>query len=262
MEIICRKDAGGLLLFITYRAISKMGKNLNLPQLYNNNLPITAWAEADRPREKLLRQGKKNLSDAELLAILLGSGSRSQSAVGLAQSILSDLKHNLLTLGRCNMLELKKFPGIGDAKAITILAALELGRRMQFANLQDRPQIKCSLDAYQIVAPMVADLKQEEFWIILLNRASKVLDTIRVSQGGTAGTVVDAKIVFLRALEGEASSIILCHNHPSGTLFPSQPDKDLTNKLVQAGKTIDIMVLDHLIITEQGYYSFADEGLL
>lgn len=239
-----------------------MEKNISLPRLYNNNLPITAWAEADRPREKLLRQGKKSLSDAELLAILLGSGSRSQSAVSLAQSILSDLQQNLHTLGRCNLLELKKFPGIGDAKAITIMAALELGRRLQYADMEKIQQIKCSLDAFQIMAPIVADLKQEEFWIILLNRAAKVLDHVRVSQGGTAGTVVDAKVVFLRALEGEASSIILCHNHPSGTLSPSQPDKDLTKKLVQAGKTIDIMVLDHLIVTEKGYYSFADEGLL
>lgn len=239
-----------------------MEKSISLPRLYNNNLPITAWAEADRPREKLLRQGKKSLSDAELLAILLGSGSRTQSAVTLAQSILSDLQQNLHTLGRCNLLELKKYPGIGDAKAITIMAALELGRRLQYAHMEKVQQVKCSLDAFQIMAPMIADLKQEEFWIILLNRAAKVLDQVRVSQGGTAGTVVDAKLVFLRALEGEASSIILCHNHPSGTLSPSQPDKDLTKKLVQAGKTIDIMVLDHLIITEKGYYSFADEGLL
>lgn len=239
-----------------------MEKNTDVLQPYNNNLPITAWAEADRPREKLIRQGKKNLSDAELLAILLGSGNRSQSAVGLAQCILSDLEHNLHRLGRCNMLELKKFPGIGDAKAITVMAALELGRRMQFASQQQRPQIRCSLDAYQVIAPLIADLSQEEFWIILLNRASKVLDTARISLGGTAGTVVDAKVVFMRALQGEASSLVLCHNHPSGTLFPSQPDKDLTKKLVQAGKAIDIMVLDHLIITEQGYFSFADEGLL
>ncbi len=239
-----------------------MEKTTNLPRLYNNNLPITAWAEADRPREKLLRQGRKSLSDAELLAILLGSGSRSQTAVGLAQTILSDLQHDLHVLGRCTLIELKKFPGVGDAKAITILAALELGRRMQFAGFQERQQVKCSLDAYQIIAPMIADLDQEEFWIILLNRASRVLDRVRISQGGSAGTVVDPKLVFTKALSLKAASLVLCHNHPSGNLFPSQPDKNLTQKLVQAGKMIDVMVLDHLIIAEQGYYSFADEGLL
>ncbi|MBX2878051.1 MAG: DNA repair protein RadC [Saprospiraceae bacterium] len=239
-----------------------MEKTAKLPQPYNNNLPITAWAEADRPREKLLRQGRKSLSDAELLAILLGSGSRTQTAVGLAQTILSDLKHDLQILGRSTLIELKKFSGIGDAKAITILAALELGRRLQFSSFQERQQVKCSMDAYQILAPMIADLDQEEFWIILLNRASKVLDRVRISQGGTAGTVVDAKLVFTRALSLKASSVILCHNHPSGSLFPSQPDKNLTQKLLQAGKLIDIMVLDHLIIAEHGYYSFADEGLL
>ena len=239
-----------------------MEKTTNLPRPYNNNLPITAWAEADRPREKLLRQGRKSLTDAELLAILLGSGSRTQTAVGLAQTILSDLHHDLQVLGRSTLIELKRFSGIGDAKAITILAALELGRRLQFSSFQERQQVKCSLDAYQIIAPMIADLDQEEFWIIVLNRASKVLDRVRVSQGGTAGTVVDAKVVFTRALSLKASSIILCHNHPSGSLYPSQPDKNLTQKLVQAGTMIDIMVLDHLIVTEQGYYSFADEGLL
>lgn len=239
-----------------------MEKTANLPRLYNHNLPITAWAEADRPREKLLRQGRKSLSDAELLAILLGSGSRTQTAVSLAQTILSDLQHDLQVLGRCTLIELKKFPGIGDAKAITILAALELGRRLQFSSFQERQQVKCSLDAYQIIAPMIADLDQEEFWIILLNRASKVLDRVRISQGGSAGTVVDAKVVFTKALALKAASVILCHNHPSGSLFPSQPDKSLTQKLVQAGKMIDIMVLDHLIISEQGYYSFADEGIL
>lgn len=227
---------------------------------YVHKLSIKAWAEADRPREKLQRRGKKYLSDVELLAILLGSGSRIESAVGLAQRILSDLENDLNALGKCNLTDLKKFPGVGDAKAVTIMAALELGRRMQLTDIRERPQIKCSLDAFNVIAPILADLPHEEFWIILLNRASRVLDRVQVSQGGTSGTVVDAKVVFTKALEGRASSIILCHNHPSGSLFPSQADKGLTDKLIKAGKHIDVLVLDHLIISENGYYSFADEG--
>ncbi|MEZ5040586.1 MAG: DNA repair protein RadC [Saprospiraceae bacterium] len=232
----------------------------NTPKWYVQNLSIKAWAEADRPREKLQRHGKKQLSDVELLAILLGSGSRKLSAVALAQQILSDMKNDLNTLGKSSMAELKKFPGVGDAKAVTIMAAFELGRRLQLADISERPQVKCSLDAFNVIAPILADLPHEEFWLILLNRASKVLGRLRISQGGTAGTVVDAKVVFRTALENGASSIILCHNHPSGSLFPSQPDKDLTQKLIKAGKNIDVLVLDHLIISEQGYYSFADEG--
>lgn len=232
----------------------------NTPKFYTNHLSIKAWAEADRPREKLQRQGKKHLSDVELLAILLGSGGREMSAVGLAQQILSDVNNDLNTLGKSGMADLKKFSGVGDAKAITIMAAFELGRRLQLTDISERPQIKCSLDAFNVIAPLLIDLPHEEFWLILLNRASRVLGRIRISQGGTAGTVVDAKVVFKKSIENGATSIILCHNHPSGSLFPSQPDKDLTQKLIKAGKNIDVLVLDHLIISEQGYYSFADEG--
>jgi DNA repair protein RadC len=226
------------------------------------SLSIKSWAEEDRPREKLLQQGKPALSDAELLAILLGSGTREASAVAVAQKILNSVNHNLNDLGRRSIAELKTFKGIGEAKAITISAALELGRRRQLSRIAEKPQVACSRDAYDAIAPILVDLQHEEFWIISLNRANRVLGRSRVSAGGMSGTVVDAKIVFRKALHTEASSIVLCHNHPSGSLNPSQADLDLTKKLAKAGKAVDIPVLDHLIVSERGYYSFADEDKL
>lgn len=229
---------------------------------YQYNLSIKAWAEEDRPREKLRSKGKQSLSDAELLAILLGSGSRSESAVGLAKRILSGVDNSLNDLGKCSLAELMKYKGIGEAKAITIAAALELGRRRQLSQVRDRPQIRSSRDAFRAIAPLLVDLPHEEFWILLLNRANRVIGRDQISLGGVTGTVVDAKVLFRKAIDGLACSIILCHNHPSGNLQPSQADIDLTKKLTQAGATLDILVLDHLIITEKGYYSFADEGHL
>ncbi len=223
-------------------------------------LTIKAWAEADRPREKLMIRGKKALSDAELLAILIGSGTREESAVGLSQRILNSVENNLNELVKKTIKELMKFKGIGEAKAITIAAALELGRRTQHANIIDRPQIKSSRDAFNCIAPMLIDLSHEEFWILLLNRANRVMTRLRVSTGGITGTVVDAKMIFKKAIEGAAVSLILCHNHPSGNLQPSQADLTITKKLKQGGEMLDINVLDHLIISEKGYYSFADEG--
>lgn len=225
-------------------------------------LSIKAWAEEDRPREKLRLKGKQSLSDAELIAILLGSGSREETAVGLAKRILSDVQHNLNDLGKRSLGELLKYKGIGEAKAISITAALELGRRRQLSQVRERPQVRSSRDAFRAIAPLLVDLPHEEFWILLLNRANRVMGREKISLGGVAGTVVDAKVVFRKAIEGLASSIILCHNHPSGNLRPSQADIDLTKKLVQAGKTLDVVVLDHLIVTDEGYYSFADEGKL
>lgn len=227
-----------------------------------SNLAITAWAEEDRPREKLLTKGKHNLSDAELLGILLGSGSREQTAVGLAQTILRSTGNDLNELGKRSIAELMKFKGIGDAKAITIVAALELGRRRQLTDIKDKPKIVCSRDSYNTIAPILMDLPHEEFWILLLNQANRVIGRKQVSMGGTTGTVVDAKVVFKKAIEGQAVSIILSHNHPSGSLYPSQADLHLTQKLKSAGKVLDIKVLDHLIISERGYYSFADEGTM
>lgn len=226
-------------------------------------LNIKSWAEDDRPREKLMIKGKSNLSDAELIAILLGSGSREETAVGLAQRLLKEVDNNLHELGRKRISDLKKFKGIGEAKAISIIAALEIGRRRQLTTPIERPQIKGSSDAWNVIAPMIMDLNHEEFWILLLNRANRVISKERISSGGVAGTVVDAKIIFRRALEGgPASSIILAHNHPSGNLKPSQADIDITKKLRKAGESLDISVLDHLIISGNAYYSFADDGAL
>lgn len=227
-----------------------------------STLTIKNWAEEDRPREKLLLKGKASLTDAELIAIMIGSGSRAETAVGLSKRILQSVENNLNDLGRKSLTDLMQFKGIGEAKAISIVAALELGRRRQMSDFRERPQIKGSRDAYHVIAPRLMDLQHEEFWILVLNRANRVLQHINISTGGVSGTVVDAKVIFKKALEHTASSIILCHNHPSGNLRPSQADIDVTNKLKSAGKTLDIAVLDHLIVTDRGYYSFADEGMI
>src|SRR5690606_25007047 len=199
---------------------------------------IKSWAEDDRPREKMIRRGKQNLSDAELLAILIGSGSVKETAVGLSQRILKSVENNLNELGKLSLADLMRFKGIGEAKAITIAAALELGRRRQLTAYIDRPQILSSKDGFNCIAPMLADLDHEEFWIILLNRANKVISKERISAGGVSGTVVDSKLIFRKVLEtAPASAIILCHNHPSGQLRPSQADIDITQKIKRAGET-------------------------
>ena len=226
------------------------------------NLAITSWAVEDRPREKLLMKGKHNLSDAELLAILLGSGSTEQTAVGLAQDILRSTGNDLNKLGKQTIADFMKFKGIGEAKAITITASLELGRRRQLTDIKDKPQITCSRDSFNVIAPILMDLAHEEFWLLILNRANKVIDRKKVSMGGTTGTVVDAKVVFKTAIESNAIYLILAHNHPSGSLFPSPQDIDITKKLIEAGNILSIKILDHLIIGDKGYYSFADEGRL
>lgn len=223
---------------------------------------ITAWAEEDRPREKMLLKGKNALTDAELLAILIGSGTVGQSAVALAQGILASVGGNLHELGKRSVSELQRFKGIGQAKAITIAAALELGRRRQLSDLRERPRIAGSNDAFQIVAPLLTDLHHEEFWVLLLNKANEVVARERLSTGGAAGTVVDAKILFKTALDARAAAAIAIHNHPSGSLQPSQADMDLTRRLRKAGELLDLPLLDHLIVSERGYFSFADEGML
>jgi DNA repair protein RadC len=223
------------------------------------HLAIKSWAEEDRPREKLLVKGKISLSNAELLAIVLGSGSREETAVCLAQRILNTADNNLNELGRLSLAELLKFKGVGKAKAVSVVAALELGRRRQLSPLKEKPQVTSSKDAYNAIATLLADLSHEEFWILLLNRANRIIGREQISSGGMTGTVVDAKIVFRKAIEGQACAIILCHNHPSGSLYPSQADIRLTKKLAKAGEALDITVLDHLIIAATGYYSFADE---
>ena len=222
--------------------------------------PITQWAEDDRPREKLLLKGKAALSDAELLAILLGSGTVSLSAVDLAKQILSAANNNLHELAKLSLKDLMKFKGIGEAKAITIMSALELGRRRKESEPKKRDKITLSTDVYELMRPYLLDAHREEFWIVMLNRANEVLRTEKISEGGVSGTIADPKLIFKTALDHLASAIILVHNHPSGNLKPSQADLDLTKKLKQAGGFLEIAVLDHVIFTDHGYYSFVDEG--
>jgi len=222
---------------------------------------ILSWAEEDRPREKLMLKGRAALSDAELIAILIGSGTKELSAVDLSKLILNSVGNNLNELAKLSINDLMKFKGIGDAKAISIAAALELGRRRKESEVQKRAKVTSSADAYQAIRPYLLDLSHEQFWILLLNRANEIIRPVQVSVGGVAGTVADPKIIFKSAIEYLASAIILVHNHPSGNLTPSQADKDLTRKVKEAGRLLDVPVLDHLIFGDNGYYSFADEGI-
>lgn len=226
------------------------------------SFPIKNWAMDDRPREKLLQKGKISLSDAELMAILIGSGTRNESAVDLCRRILASSEHNLNEIGKLSIPQLMKFKGIGQAKAITIIAALELGRRRRNEDLLERKKITSSSSVFEFIQPRIGDLPHEEFHIIYLNNSNKVINSMQLSKGGITGTLVDVRLALKMALEVGATSIILCHNHPSGNLNPSSADKQLTQKLKAAGENLDIKVLDHLIVTEKSYFSFADEGLL
>jgi len=225
-------------------------------------LPITSWAEGDRPREKLLSKGRHILSDAELIAILIGSGTKNESAVELSKKILFQFKNDLNQLAKLSVQDLMKFKGIGEAKAISIVAALELGRRRKATETVKREKITSSKDAFEIIHSHFIDLPHEEFHALLLNRSNTIVTKEFVSRGGIAGTIVDPKIIFKTALQHLASSIVLCHNHPSGNIKPSAEDISLTKKLKEAGILLDIPILDHLIITNDAYFSFADEGLL
>ena len=218
------------------------------------------WAEEDRPREKCARIGIHNLSDAELLTILIKSGTPKLSALDIAKQILNGMEHNLTRLAKSRIEELSQFQGIGPTKAITIMAAMELGRRRQLSSKEERLKINSSKLAYDFIGPILKDLEVEEFWILLLNGASLLLSRECISRGGISSTVVDARIIFKRAINQGATSIILVHNHPSGRVTPSQQDIRLTKNLVEAGKIIGIPVSDHLIIAGEDYYSFCDEG--
>lgn len=229
---------------------------------YESKISIKAWAEEDRPREKLLGQGRRNLTDAELIAILIGSGSRDESAVELSKRILHHYKNDLNALGKAGVNELSKFKGIGEAKAISIIAALELGRRRDDTETKAVENITCSRDAYKILYRLFADLNHEEFWIITMAQSNKVIGTHLVSKGGLAATIVDPKIIFQIALENHAASIILAHNHPSGGLKPSQQDISITKRLCEAGRVLEIKVFDHIIVTDDSYFSFGDAGML
>ena len=228
----------------------------------NSSFSIKEWSEADRPREKLVEKGKKTLTDAELMAILIGSGSRNESAVGLCKRILASVNNNLNEVSRLSVGQLTKFKGIGEAKAISIVAGLELGRRQQLQETPVQIVIKSSNDVFLCMQPLLGDLNHEEFWVLFLSNSNKVLHKKMMSSGGQTGTLIDSKLVFKTALEFSAVALILAHNHPSGKLIPSKADKQMTERIVAGGETLSIKVLDHLIVTEKDYYSFADNGVL
>lgn len=226
-----------------------------------NPRKILSWAEEDRPREKLMRKGRAALSDAELIAILIGSGTVSLSAVDVAKGVMNSVSNNINELARQGIKDLTKNKGIGEAKAITIMAALELGRRRTDLLQNQRRHIKSSVDIYNEMKPYLMDKLHEEFWIVMLNRANEVIKSVAVSIGGISGTVCDPKIIFKHALENAASGIVLVHNHPSGQLKASNADINLTTQLKQAGQILDLPVLDHLIFADKGFYSFLDDGI-
>ncbi|QLE00570.1 DNA repair protein RadC [Galbibacter sp. BG1] len=228
----------------------------------SGSFSIKNWSVDDRPREKLLSKGKDSLSDAELIAILIGSGSRNESAVQLSKRILASVDNHLSELGKLNISQLSKFKGIGEAKAISIIAALELGRRRRGEEALQKLKIKSSQHVFELMQPQIGELSHEEFWIIYLNNSNTVLQTLQLSKGGITGTLVDVRLVLKQALELNATAMILAHNHPSGTLVASEADKEITQKIKNAASGMDIKLLDHLIVTEKSYFSFADEGLL
>ncbi len=225
-------------------------------------LSIKQWAVEDRPREKLLTKGLRSLSDAELLAILIGAGTREASAVDLAKHILGSAGNNLNDLSRLSVHDLKKFRGIGEARAITIVAAMELGRRRKLEEVRRKKQITTSRDVFDFFHPFVGDLSHEEFWVLYLSRSNRILASKQISRGGIAGTVIDIRLILKDALENTATSLIICHNHPSGTLQPSEADKEITRKIARAAEIMDLRLLDHIIIGEGSYFSFADENIL
>jgi DNA repair protein RadC len=232
-------------------------------ETYNQINGIKSWAEDDRPREKLQSKGRHALSDAELIAILLGSGSRGESALELARKILRKSGDNLLELSRASVQELvRDFRGVGEAKAVTLIAALELGNRKRASEALLREKVSCSQDAYDYLRSFMGDTAYEEFWILVLDRANRIRMKSCISEGGVSGTVADPKKIFKIALENGGSAIILAHNHPSGNTRPSEADINLTKKMIAAGAIMEVPVIDHIIIGEEKYFSFADEGLM
>ncbi|MBA3647441.1 MAG: DNA repair protein RadC [Chitinophagales bacterium] len=225
---------------------------------------IKSWAEEDRPREKLLLKGKHTLSESELIAILVRTGTKEKNAVEVAKALMHSVQNDLNELAKLSVKDILNIgiDGLGETKAITIVAALELGRRKQFAEVKEKEKIGSSRDAFEILYGNLADKNHEEFWILLLNRANKVMEKINISTGGLTGTVADVRLIFNHAIKSQAVSIVLCHNHPSGNLKPSSTDIELTKKVKQAGTVLEISILDHLIIGDNKYYSFADEGML
>jgi len=227
-----------------------------------NSQALSTWAVEERPREKVMANGVQYLSNAELLAILLGSGTRHMTAVELARQILKDAGDSLQELGRQGIGELVRIKGVGPAKATSILAAMELGRRRAGVQHSDKVAVKSSETVYKLFHPLMGDLEHEEFWLLMLNRANRVLGKYKVSQGGLSGTVIDTRIILKKALDNLSSSIIVCHNHPSGNKQPSDADVKITRKLKKAAEMLEIKLLDHVIIADKSYFSFADEGLI
>ncbi len=223
---------------------------------------IKNWASEDRPREKLLLKGRHSLTDAELLAIVIGSGTKNASAVELAREILASCKNNFATLSRMSVTELQRFKGIGEAKAVAIYASMEIARRRRSEKREKAPKITTSTDAFRLLQREMLDLEHEEFHVLFLNRGNEVISGEQISKGGMSGTVADGKLIFHRALQLKASGIILAHNHPSGQVRPSDADLKLTRSMVNFGNYIDLHVLDHLILSDNNYFSFADEGLI
>lgn len=230
--------------------------------MQEQNYSIKQWAKDDRPREKLLLKGPQSLSDSELLAILIANGTKNKSALDLAKEVLNLGKNHLPDLGKLSVKEFMKVKGIGEAKAITIVAALEIGRRRQAMASREKTVVTSSSDVAIYLQTLLKDHRHEVFAVLFLNRANKINHFQIISEGGITGTVADPRIILKRALEEDAVSLILCHNHPSGSLKPSRADEELTQKIKEAAKYFDIKVLDHLIVSDDGYYSFADEGLL
>ena len=226
------------------------------------NISIKSWALDDRPRKKLMLKGKNTLSNAELIAILIGAGNRQETAVELSKRILLSVDNDLNSLSKLSIEALMKFKGIGEAKAISIVSALEFGKRKQFTEKKEILKIHSSKDVFNIVQPLIGDIQHEEFWALYLNNSNKVLEKFQLSKGGFTATLVDVRLLYKRALELSAVGVVVCHNHPSGKLKPSNSDIELTEKIKRAGVTLNIKLLDHLIVTEKAYFSFADEIIL
>ncbi|MDL2252073.1 DNA repair protein RadC [Odoribacter sp. OttesenSCG-928-J03] len=226
-------------------------------------VPIKVWAEDERPREKLQKNGSTQLSTNELIAVILRSGQKGESALDLSRRILADCDNSLNKLARLQIDDLvKRYKGIGVAKAAGLIAAVELGRRRAFQLADEIVQISSSIDVYNHIAPFLKDLEHEEFWVIYLNRANTILGSEKLSSGGISGTVMDIRILFRKAIDRKACAIIAVHNHPGGTLLPGGNDRFVTQKMKEAGKILDVTLLDHLIVGGEGYYSFLDEGQL
>lgn len=229
---------------------------------FSNSMSIKSWSQDDQPREKLRDKGRNSLSNAELIAILIGSGSKNETAVDLGKRILASVDNNLNSLGKLSLKQLMEFKGIGEAKAIAIASALEIGRRRGVEDEVVLDKIESSNSVFRVMQPLIGDLPHEEFWILYLNNSNKVLRKQQLSKGGMTGTLVDTRLVMKQALAEGATALILAHNHPSGTLRASKADQSITQKLLAAGELLDIKILDHLIVTEHAYFSFADEGIL